>query len=67
MNILDMLVRRSMRRILNWGVKKGVDTYARKTGDKTSKGPATAAGKKANREAVKRARLAAQLTRTLRR
>lgn len=60
--ILSSLTRLVGRRLLHWGVNKGIDRIARSGGT-----PATASAKQARamRAAVKRARQAARLTRRI--
>lgn len=57
------------RRLMNWGMNKGIDLATRRTGGTTADGkpsPAAAKQAKAARQAVKRARQAARITRKLR-
>lgn len=57
------------RRLMNWGMNKGIDLATRRTGGTTAAGkpsPAAAKQAKAARQAVKRARQAARITRKLR-
>ena len=57
------------RRLMNWGVKKGIDMATRRTGGTTAGGkpsPQAAKQAKAARQAVKRARQAARITRRMR-
>ena len=63
------LGRMLIQRLTNWGVNKGVDTYARRTGGTTADGKLTPAAQKqarTAREAAKRARQAARITRRMR-
>lgn len=57
------------RRLMNWGMNKGIDLATRRTGGSMADGkpsPAAAKQAKAARQAVKRARQAARITRKLR-
>ncbi|KGJ15014.1 hypothetical protein ACFHYO_14900 [Paracoccus panacisoli] len=54
--------------LMGWGIKKGVDVMARRNGGEDAKGKLTAKGRQqahATREAVKRARKAAQIARRM--
>ena len=54
--------------LMGWGIKKGVDVMARRNGGEHAKGKLTAKGRQqadATREAVKRARKAAQIARRM--
>lgn len=57
--LFNMFARMLSRRLMNWGVNKGVGRLS-KTGGKLTPGQA-----RATREAVKRARQAARLTRRI--
>lgn len=52
--VFNIILRHAMARILNMGVRKATNAYARRTGDATSKGPQTAAGRKARADMMKR-------------
>ena len=57
------------RRLMNWGMNKGIGLAPRRTGGATADGkpsPTAAKQAKAARQAVKRARQAARITRKLR-
>ena len=57
------------QRLMNWGMNKGIDLATRRTGGTTADGkpsPQAAKQAKAARQAVKRARQAARITRKLR-
>ena len=57
------------QRLMNWGMNKGIDLATRRTGGTTADGkPSPQAAKQAEaaRQAVKRARQAARITRKLR-
>lgn len=54
--IFNMILRHAMARILNMGVNKATKAYAKRTADATSKGPKTAAGRKAQADMMNRAR-----------
>lgn len=63
--LMSMLI----RRLMNWGMDKGIDLYARRSGGTAVDGkPTPAAQKQAKtaRQAAKRARQAARITRRLR-
>ncbi|WP_449042488.1 hypothetical protein [Paracoccus sp. (in: a-proteobacteria)] len=63
--LMSMLI----RRLMSWGMDKGIDLYARRSGGTDADGkPRPAAQKQARaaREAAKRARQAARITRRLR-
>ena len=54
--------------LMGWGIKKGVDVMARRNGGEDAKGKLNARGRQqadATREAVKRARKAAQIARRM--
>ena len=56
------------QRLMNWGMNKGIDLATRRTGGITADGKPSAAATKqarATRQAVKRARQAARITRRL--
>lgn len=68
MNIVNLLSRLFARRAMNWGMRKGTDAFARRgTGAATGGKMTPAALKQAKdmRQAVKRARMAARVTRRL--
>ena len=55
-------------RLLSWGVNKGIDTIAKRSGGTDARGQMTPQARKqaaATREAVKRARKAAQIARRM--
>ena len=67
--LLGPLGRMLTRRLMNWGMNKGIDLATRRTGGTTADGkpsPQAAKQAKAAREAVKRARQAARISRRLR-
>lgn len=68
--ILNMVVKTFTRRLVNWGVNKGMDLAARRgTGGAAPGAKATPVQQRqanAAREAAKRARQAAKITRRLR-
>lgn len=67
MNIVNTLMRMLSRRAMNWGLRKGTDMIARR-GTGTAAGKMTPAARKQaqdTRQAVKRARQAARITRRL--
>lgn len=66
--IVNMVIKTVTRRLVNWGVNKGMDLAARRGTGGTAVGatPAQAKQDNAAREAAKRARQAAKITRRLR-
>ncbi|MFP1643405.1 hypothetical protein [Pontitalea aquivivens] len=71
--IVNMVIKAVTRRLVNWGVNKGMDLATRRgtggTGDPAAQGKATPAQQRqanAAREAARRARQAARITRRLR-
>lgn len=68
MSIANFLMRLFARRAGNWGVRKGTDMIARRSGGASAGGKMSPAAKKQARDmrqAVKRARQAARITRRL--
>lgn len=66
--IFNMLARMVTRRAVNWGMNKGIGHVSKRMGGTTAKGkPTAAANKQARnmREATKRARQAARITRRM--
>lgn len=66
--IFNMLARMVTRRAVNWGMNKGIGHVSKRMGGTTAKGqPTSAANKQARnmREATKRARQAARITRRM--
>ncbi|HRO13797.1 MAG TPA: hypothetical protein PLL33_01905 [Paracoccus sp. (in: a-proteobacteria)] len=65
--ILNMFGRMVTRRLMNWGVNKDIDAATRRAGGTVKGKPALSTQKqaKAAREAVKRARQAARVTRRI--
>lgn len=68
MNVMNLLMRLFSRKATNWGVRKGTDMIARRSGGTTAAGKMSPAAKKQARDmrqAVKRARMAARVTRRM--
>lgn len=68
MSIMNRLMRMLAHRATNWGLRKGTDLIARRAGGATAAGKMTPAAKKQARDmrqAAKRARQAARITRRL--
>lgn len=66
--IFNMLARMVTRRAVNWGMNKGIGHVSKRMGGTTAKGKPTAAANKQvrnMREATKRARQAARITRRM--
>lgn len=66
---LNRLIGTLTRQLTNWGVERGIDFYARRSGGVTEEGelsPAARKQAKTARETAKRAKKAARLTRKLR-
>lgn len=64
--LVNMVVNIVMRRLLNIGINKGINAVSRKPGAKTPMTPNEAKQAQTTREAIKRARQAARITRRLR-
>lgn len=68
MNIMNLLMRLFARRATDWGIRKGTEMIARRGAGAGAAGKMTPAAKKQAqdmRQAVKRARQAARITRRL--
>lgn len=63
--ILSMIGRIFLRKAVNWGIRKGVDTVSRRSGGTAASPPPSPAASQAARDAAKRARKAAQIARRL--
>ena len=66
--LLNQFTRILTNRLMNWGVNKGINTMARRSGGTTPTGKMTPQARKqekTTREAVKRAREAARITRRM--
>ena len=64
--LINMVVNIVTRRLVNFGINKGIDAVSRKPDGKTPMTPDEAKQAQTTREAVKRARQAARITRRLR-
>ena len=64
--LINMVVNIVTRRLVNFGINKGIDAVSRKPGAKTPMTPDEAKQAQTTREAVKLARQAARITRRLR-
>ena len=66
--ILNQIARIFVNRAVNWGIRKGTDTLAKRSGGTTASGKMTPQARKqvhTSREAIKRGRQAARITRRL--
>ena len=66
--LLNQFARIVTNRLMNWGINKGINTAARRSGGTTAGGKMTPQARKQERtarEAVKRARQAARITRRM--
>lgn len=66
--IINQITRIFVNRAVNWGIRKGTDTLAKRSGGTTTGGKMTPQARKqaqTSREAIKRARQAARITRRM--